>query len=227
MLVVIALIAILAAIVFPVFSRVRENGRKTACLSNLKQLGQAFRLYSQDHRDKLPYFAPSRANWTYSWHHRLGPFMGNALLNRLTNALQPYVPDARIWFCPSDLFRPEVNAAGQQWGTEQAAMQGYVSYSVCTNWNTYKGGPDPYCPGYFQPTDVVRIIPDPLVANIRVARSPSKVNLLIDNGLYIDPAPKNQGPHMEGSNVLFLDGHVKYVPASKWAELHPPMVPVK
>ncbi|HIE52886.1 MAG TPA: DUF1559 domain-containing protein, partial [Armatimonadetes bacterium] len=164
LLVVIAIIAILAAILFPVFAAARESARKTSCLSNLKQIGQAFYMYGQDYDGKLIYFAPSRANWTYSWHHRLGPFMGNMLLARVVRGLDPYIKNYKVWFCPSDLFRPEMNAAGVQWGTDAAGSQGYISYSVCTNWNTYNGGPDPYCPGYFQPTDLSKINPDPLVA---------------------------------------------------------------
>ena len=41
-LVVIAIIGILSAILFPVFSRARESGRAKACMSNMKQLGLAF-----------------------------------------------------------------------------------------------------------------------------------------------------------------------------------------
>ncbi len=41
MLVVIAIIAILAAILFPVFQKVRENARRTTCASNIKQRGTA------------------------------------------------------------------------------------------------------------------------------------------------------------------------------------------
>jgi prepilin-type N-terminal cleavage/methylation domain-containing protein/prepilin-type processing-associated H-X9-DG protein len=49
LLVVIAIIAILAAILFPVFAQARAMARATACLSNLKQVGTAALMYSQDY----------------------------------------------------------------------------------------------------------------------------------------------------------------------------------
>ena len=54
LLVVIAIIAILAAILFPVFAQAKEAAKKTACLSNLKNLSVAAILYAGDADDGLP-----------------------------------------------------------------------------------------------------------------------------------------------------------------------------
>jgi prepilin-type N-terminal cleavage/methylation domain-containing protein/prepilin-type processing-associated H-X9-DG protein len=54
LLVVIAIIAILAAILFPVFAQARENARRTACLSNLKQIGLAYVQYTEDFDEMTP-----------------------------------------------------------------------------------------------------------------------------------------------------------------------------
>ncbi len=54
LLIVIAVIAIMAAILFPIFVRVREKGRQTACGSNLRQLGIAVTQYAQENDGFLP-----------------------------------------------------------------------------------------------------------------------------------------------------------------------------
>src|SRR5438270_1009816 len=52
--VIIAIIAILAAILFPVFAQAREAARKTSCLSNAKQMGLAVMQYIQDYDEMYP-----------------------------------------------------------------------------------------------------------------------------------------------------------------------------
>lgn len=54
-LVVIAIIAILAAILFPVFASAREKARQTTCSSNEKQIGLGILEYCQDFDETMPY----------------------------------------------------------------------------------------------------------------------------------------------------------------------------
>ncbi len=89
LLVVIAIIAILAAILFPVFARARENARRSACQSNMKQIGLGFLQYAQDYDESLPY--PNSGN-----KHWVEPIM-------------PYVKSQQIFVCPSDTTQPDTN----------------------------------------------------------------------------------------------------------------------
>lgn len=50
---VIAIIARLAAILFPVFARARENARRSSCQSNLKQIALGLLQYAQDDDERL------------------------------------------------------------------------------------------------------------------------------------------------------------------------------
>lgn len=89
LLVVIALIAILAGIMFPVFSRARRHSQKAVCMSNLKQLYQASKMYCDDHDRRL---VPARV-WTPG---------GLTLGITWCVLLQTYMKNEQILTCPLD-----------------------------------------------------------------------------------------------------------------------------
>ena len=69
----IAIIAILAAILFPVFARARENARKSSCLSNVKQWGLGFAQYTADY-DSVIVYSNSGVQAEY-WPVQLKPYL--------------------------------------------------------------------------------------------------------------------------------------------------------
>jgi len=88
LLVVIAIIAILAAILFPVFARARENARKSSCQNNLKQMATGFKQYINDFDERYPLVAvapiitgSTSATSTYAppygWADSLQPYIRN------------------------------------------------------------------------------------------------------------------------------------------------------
>jgi prepilin-type N-terminal cleavage/methylation domain-containing protein/prepilin-type processing-associated H-X9-DG protein len=67
LLTVIALIVLLAAILFPLFARAGDAVRRTRCLSNLHQLGLAHQMYVQDFDDTLPSWLMPRPGAPVLW----------------------------------------------------------------------------------------------------------------------------------------------------------------
>lgn len=95
LLVVIAIIAILAAILFPVFTQAKLAAKRTAALSNAKQLGTANMIYMANYDDRLikEFFGfPADGNWGstyYNWRWALQPYTKNTeILRDTTNPFQ-------------------------------------------------------------------------------------------------------------------------------------------
>lgn len=101
LLVVIAIIAILAAILFPVFAQAREKARQTSCLSNMKQISLALRMYMQDSDEQLFFRAASNATSTRT---NVAVPKTDPAYNALQwwNLLMPYIKNNAVFACPSD-----------------------------------------------------------------------------------------------------------------------------
>ena len=88
LLVVIAIISILAAILFPVFAQAREKARAISCLSNVRQLGLAAYMYTQDYDETLMPVA-----------YKIGD---TEVSVAWTAYILPYVKNIAVRHCPSD-----------------------------------------------------------------------------------------------------------------------------
>lgn len=113
LLVVIAIIAILAAILFPVFAQAKEAAKKTACLSNCKQIGIGLYMYLSDNDDTLPMANYPNNNGQppftkFAWEDGAG-------VSQLTWAdlLLPYTKNLPIFACPVDGKGVVTNGSGQ------------------------------------------------------------------------------------------------------------------
>jgi prepilin-type N-terminal cleavage/methylation domain-containing protein len=116
LLVVIAIIAILAAILFPVFAQAKAAAKKTADLSNTKQIGTAVQIYLNDSDDTYPsaYYYINNLNSSGGYAHWSG-------------VLQPYVKNTDMFVSPIDELRgmAPTNFVGDNRG--QGAPSGQTS----------------------------------------------------------------------------------------------------
>lgn len=98
--VVIAIVGVLAALLFTVFARVREGGRRTVCQSTLKQLALAVQQYTTDNDGRFP---------NDYWHRQLFPYLkATAMIQCPTNAASYFnynpIPTESELFKPPDFY---------------------------------------------------------------------------------------------------------------------------
>jgi prepilin-type N-terminal cleavage/methylation domain-containing protein/prepilin-type processing-associated H-X9-DG protein len=203
LLVVIAIIAILAAILFPVFAQAREQARKTACLSNTKQLGLGLAMYRQDWDGHGPF-----AGW------EAGP-TGKVNTNDPTSkfhedwqfTMQPYVKNAQVFRCPSDTIayqdRPISYLYNNNLGRDHlplAEAQIENPSEICVIWDGF--GPPASSQEKAPPSDLAALFP-PKAFREYTNWGDNAALLASDKwGL-----PRHQG----GANVIYFDTHARYV----------------
>jgi prepilin-type N-terminal cleavage/methylation domain-containing protein/prepilin-type processing-associated H-X9-DG protein len=216
LLVVIAIIAILASILFPVFARARENARRSSCMNNLKQLSLAALQYAQDYDERFMrvYMGTGSTDPNKVW-------WINAPGQKTT--LDPYIKGTQIYACPSQ-------------GPRRGTVPGYGLSTYFSAGYAGTGLTSLHLAGIPSPSNMLMMGDD--AYDSRTIYIPSSTSLGWGNNYIAEkyyPAlpdnpefPRNYvwnnlrteadrgklfpyGRHLGGTNVAFMDGHVKWM----------------
>jgi prepilin-type N-terminal cleavage/methylation domain-containing protein/prepilin-type processing-associated H-X9-DG protein len=225
LLVVIAIIAILAAILFPVFAKARDRAKSIQCLNNLKQLSTAFMSYFQDNEDMFPPYAAVQ-NWGdhQGWTERLYPYYRNVdILHCPSNTKSNYGYSMNALSSSSyakrttrvrnpSKFLHLVECAGSG-DRNRRPLNPNPTTSVdtgdsdlTTEWGDLPAGNQQDGWVYLTKSGVVTNTPQPNGMPIWKYRDISGIHW---GRLYYP------GWHGGGNNVMFLDGHCKWLPGWK------------
>lgn len=187
LLVVIAIIGLLAAILFPVFARARENARRTACLSNIKQIGLGVMQYAADFDEKLPDYKGGAT-----------PFY--------PEQTKSYVGSEQIYRCPNfPKFRTPV-----LFGDVQYPSYGFNGRA---SWGLYRTNGWPLA-RVDQPAITWMLVESQYSATRYLDGWGRVTSTLGADPTYLKPEDCPEflaAQHLDGSNVGFADGHAKWI----------------
>lgn len=196
LLVVLAIIAVVAGILFPVLAQAQRAALKATCQSNLRQIGLAFSLYLTDYAECFPNTGDPYLWMGRRWRWPLQPYL--ALAQRRDPAGDPNLSAGGgpgILLCPADA------QALQQW---DGTSYGYSAAFYHT--------PDQIAAmttvDLYSPSS-----PPPVTQRIEAVSYPAQKAMCAD-WLSNHQAPPLGWWSWEGArNYLFVDGHVKYLQA--------------
>lgn len=212
LLVVIAIIAILAAILFPVFAQAKEAAKKSACLSNSKQIGTSMMIYLNDYDDTTPSIYSENKS--------------NGLRADTFQLLQPYIKNMDVFFCPDWNYHNVSNCSidtfpnlfgapktsdrclgfGYNWGVIPWAGGGLFGIEITTPDGLIKVEPGISATSIDKPADVVAFGDSTNSSRFSV----SPVGSMLDISTLGSGTQTNSGLRHGGRfNFTYCDGHAK------------------
>lgn len=214
LLVVIAIISILAAILFPVFSQAKAAAKKTACLSNSKQLGIGLYMYLTDWDDVL-----MMANYPNPTPGYTGPYTefawgdGPGVAQPLwADLIMPYCKNKQIFSCPTDGGTPRTKTGQQPFPANVPRLSFALNY--------YFFRPPGGAASLFQlGGGSITSIPNP-AGKIFIAETGPNPNA----GTSFGQVPEIVRPdrywgferHQDGANYVYADTHAHYHKMPQW-----------
>lgn len=216
LLVVIAIIAILSAILFPVFAQAREKARQTACLSNLKQLGTAWMMYTQDNDECTP---PLRISGALP-HRSVGCAGSETDCAYWYDPVNAYKKNFQLMLCPSNEERGYVpSATDKARFSSDPEVRAFLG-SIENLRSTYAGNSfafnDPVVGGSNGRTFASIPAPAELIVCVEVVGSTPDIKSNIQYSC---------GIHSKGGTYMYADGHAKWMrilntiePVEQWID---------
>lgn len=206
LLVVIAIIAILAAILFPVFAQAKAAAKKTACLSNMKQIGTGLYLYLNDYENTLPManYPNDPANIPSSFSYLSGG-NGGFVAQNWADIIQVYAKNYELFKCPDDNSGPLISNGTAVPGKPLSyALNFYFFRNLNGFFGSVGGGS-------------LSSVTEP-AGRLFVVESQSSISQEL-----VSPRPTRAiglSRHQVGSSYVYADSHAKYhrTPAS-WAQI--------
>jgi prepilin-type N-terminal cleavage/methylation domain-containing protein/prepilin-type processing-associated H-X9-DG protein len=212
LLVVIAIIAILAGMLLPVLTSSKASAWRTDCVSNLRQLSIASRLYwDENDGNCFEWYYGARGATNNGQTYWFGWLQNGAETDRAydlsAGALYPYLFDSHVRLCPSlgyALAQFKLKADGAVCG------YGYNKYLSPSNSASIVS-----VNRVAHPSDTVLFGDAAQVNDFQAPASPS--NPMIEEWYYLDFAtnftsgsyyPNGHFRHLQKANVVFCDGHV-------------------
>jgi prepilin-type N-terminal cleavage/methylation domain-containing protein/prepilin-type processing-associated H-X9-DG protein len=228
LLVVIAIIAILAAILFPVFAQAKAAAKRSASLSNVKQIATASQMYGADYDDNIPLLM--NGQYTY---------MTNPTATQRTDSwvweLQPYIKNLTLMVDPTGSDASNIFGSGPfAWFRNQNLFPYYgFNFLFLSPWNNCNVAESR---SFTQASDVAATV---MFTQSRhptytqtigyyTAAAPGMYPVILPHPIYCiytgtgwakKPAATPTVPYTaeiniksgEGSNVAWLDGHAKFL----------------
>jgi len=217
---VVVLITVLVVILLPALGRSRESARRGSCQNNLKQMGLVAKMFASEHDGVLPPVSKLPDNW----------------LPDMQAVYPEYLSDFTILICPSSPFahqgaftlkanwrHPDKKPGEFDADCVSSLYYIYTGYMILSNEHA-EALVDAFAQDWGGDKDLLLDVPiwdgSASVEPVRDCDIP-----IMWDRVPLDPEQSNHTP--VGSNVLYLDGHIEFIPFSYYnGERRFPVTPV-